>query len=109
MKNGLEIDRYGNKFWYINGLLHRDDGPAIDCYSGTKEWYQNGLLHRLDGPAGEYASGTKFWYQNGLIHRLDGPAVEYACGSKFWWINDKKIDCSTQEEFEKLLKLKAFW
>jgi len=33
--------------------------------SGTKHWYLNGELHREDGPACELADGTKFWYLDG--------------------------------------------
>ena len=42
----------------------------------SKEWYLNGLLHREDGPAVEYADGDKYWYLNDKRHREDGPAVE---------------------------------
>jgi len=35
MKNGLEIDEYGNKFWYKNGKWHREDGPAVELNNGT--------------------------------------------------------------------------
>jgi hypothetical protein len=34
-----------------------------DC--GTKEWYLNGKLHREDGPAAEGSGGTKEWWLNG--------------------------------------------
>lgn len=44
----------------------------IDVY-GTKQWYLNGKLHREDGPAIEYANGSKFWYLNARRHREDGP------------------------------------
>ena len=33
--------------------------------NGDKYWYLNGKLHREDGPAVEYANGSKFWYLNG--------------------------------------------
>jgi hypothetical protein len=33
--------------------------------NGTKYWYLNGELHREDGPATEYPDGTKYWYLNG--------------------------------------------
>jgi antitoxin component YwqK of YwqJK toxin-antitoxin module len=56
-----------------------------DC--GTKEWYLNGKLHREDGPAIEYVSGTKMWYLNGKLHREDGPAAEGSGGTKEWWLN----------------------
>jgi len=52
----------GNKEWYLNGKLHREDGPA-SIINGNKKWYLNGKLHREDGPAIEYANGDKSWYQ----------------------------------------------
>ena len=50
-------------------------------------------------------------YKNnkGQFHREDGPAIELYNGEKYWWINGEEIDCKTQEEFERLLKMKAFW
>ena len=86
MKNGLITDEFGNR-----------------------RWLQNGKLHRLDGPAVEDANGEKYWYQNGKCHRLDGPAVEYDNITKSWYYQGKKISCSSQQEFEKIIKLKAFW
>ena len=55
----------GNKYWYLNGELHREDGPACEFSDGSKEWYKNGARHREDGPAIECANGDKFWYLNG--------------------------------------------
>jgi hypothetical protein len=54
-------------------------------------WYLNGKLHREDGPAIEHADGRKCWYLNGLRHRVDGPAVESADGSKCWYLNDEMV------------------
>lgn len=79
----------GNKYWYLNGKLHRKDGPAIERVDGDKYWYINGKLHRDDGPAIEYADGTKHWYIDGKMQRIDGPAMEHTCGTKYWYINDK--------------------
>ena len=47
---------------------------------GTKEWYINGKLHREDGPAIEWANGDRYWYLNGKLHREDGTAIEYDDG-----------------------------
>jgi hypothetical protein len=66
----------------------------IDKY-GTKRWYLNGKLHREDGPAIEWITGTKYWCLNGKYHREDGPAVEYESGSKFWYLNDEKVHPET--------------
>ena len=64
--------------------------------NGTKEWFLNGNLHRKDGPAAEWANGAKFWFLNGKLHREDGPAAEWANGTKFWYIDDKQL---TEAEF----------
>jgi hypothetical protein len=106
--NRIEKDYYVT-YYYLNNKLHRIDGPAEIWVTGTKEWWQNGKLHRDDGPAVEYSNGIKAWYQNGLRHRLDGPAIELSDGYKEWWIEGKPIKCSSQEEFERYIKLKLFW
>jgi NTP pyrophosphatase (non-canonical NTP hydrolase) len=63
--------------------------------NGDKYWYLNDKLHREEGPAIESASGGKYWYLKGKLHREDGPAVEYADGSKSWWLDDEEV---TEEE-----------
>ena len=95
----VQVENNGNKAWYLNGKLHREDGPAYESADGHKEWYLNGKLHREDGPAYEYANGYKYWYLNGELHRVDGPAVEGASGFKQWYINDKEL---TELEFNAL-------
>jgi hypothetical protein len=79
----------GGKKWFLNGKLHREDGPALEKANGDKEWFLNGKRHREDGPAVEWADGTKVWCLNGIRHREDGPAVERANGDKVWWLNGK--------------------
>jgi len=32
----------GDKYWYLNGKLHRTDGPALELINGDKHWYLNG-------------------------------------------------------------------
>jgi hypothetical protein len=102
----LVIDEYGTKSWYNEKReYHREDGPAIEWADGTKCWYINGK-NKEDGPAVEFVSGEKNWLVNDLLHRKDGPAIEWANGDKEWWYNG---DCSSQEEFEKIIKLRMFW
>ena len=52
--------------WYINGKMHREDGPAIEYSDGYKAWFVNGKLHREDGPAIEDSNDDKAWYINGV-------------------------------------------
>jgi len=90
--------------------MSKDNQPVCETYSsGNKRWYLNDKLHREDGPAIEYFNGTKAWYFHDQRHRLDGPAIERVNGEKSWWYHGKWINCDSQEEFEKILKLKALW
>jgi hypothetical protein len=105
----------GSTFWYRNGELHREGGPAIECWSEDsafidpdedvyriddqgvkhrggfiKEWYLHGKLHNPYGPAIECASSTEY-YIDDKPHREDGPAIERADGTKEWWIDGVRM------------------
>ena len=81
----------------LNGVIHREDGPAIEYHNGDKLWYINGHLHREDGPAAEQY-GDKAWCLHGKIHRENGPAIERADGSKQYWVNDKPLGFITNDQ-----------
>jgi hypothetical protein len=34
----------GTRYWYLNGLRHRDDGPALIWESGTCSWYEHDIF-----------------------------------------------------------------
>ena len=65
-KSICKIGPRDSKFWYLNGILHREDGPAVEYADGSKYWVLNGKLHREDGPAIEYVNGDKEWYLNAI-------------------------------------------
>jgi hypothetical protein len=110
MINYNRIKKYEDRiYYYLNDKLHRIDGPAIENICGDKWWYQNNLLHRIDGPAVDHSDGHKAWFKNGRLHRLDGPAVEFIDGEKHWSYEGELVNCTSQEEFERYLKLKLFW
>ena len=63
----IKIDKDGNKFYFKDKqmtILHREDGPAVECANGTKYWLINNKFHREDGPAIEWFSGGRIWYLN---------------------------------------------
>lgn len=60
-----QLDADGTKKWYLNGVFHRDDGPAVEKSTGDRLWYRNGKFHRTDGPAIEGGDGYKGWLLNG--------------------------------------------
>ena len=84
-----KTDENGTKRWYLEGQLHRADGPAVERADGSKRWYFEDKLHRADGPAVEMANGYKAWYLEDKRHRADGPAVEWADGDKHWYVEGK--------------------
>ena len=100
-KNGRYLE-FGYFRYYINGKLHRKNGPAVEGVDGDKLWrdklwFKNGKLHREDGPAMESKkNGYKGWWINDKRHRIDGPAIEYDNGYKEWYLNDKRY---TEEEY----------
>ena len=62
----------------------------FDIYpDGTQCWYLNGDLHREDGPAKIFLDGSQFWYLNDKLHREDGPAVIYSNSTQFWFLNEE--------------------
>ena len=105
---GVVKDEYGDIFHYLNGLYHREDGPACEYADGSKHWYFNGKLHRTDGPAKELSYGRKEWWLNDNYHREDGPACEYANGDKGWYLNGKRYgsnDDYTNESWIRFIRL----
>ena len=68
------VDDDCDKYWYMNGERHRENGPAVEWANGSKFWYSNDKLHRENGPAIEWVDGDKSWYLNG----------EYYNESDYW-------------------------
>ena len=42
------INEWGTKFWFLNGKLHLEGGPAIEYPSGEKHWYLNGKKYSFE-------------------------------------------------------------
>ena len=55
-------------------------------------WYLNGLIHRIDGPAVTYKNGTglNLWYLHGKGIKNDDQQIET-------WIKTENIDLKTEE------------
>lgn len=109
-KNSLPICKTyscGSKWWYANGQVHREDGPAIEYPNGTKCWYKNGHLHRENGPAIKDAEGGEEWWVNGKRHRTNGPALIWQDMIKEWYENGVYIPYKGNYSFIKAVSLFA--
>jgi len=78
----------------------------IEEFRGAKYWRLNGLYHRENGPAVEYIDGHKLWYKNGKLHRDDGPAADWYYRSKEYWYDGKHLPhVNSNEELKRYIKL----
>ena len=67
--------------WYVNGVFHRDHGPARVDYNKANdiirtEWRRRGKLHRLDNPAIEWSNSRGIYMVDGKEFK-DGDTDEY--------------------------------
>jgi len=97
-KSTCEIDNDGAKRWYLNGELHREDGPAIEFADDGKQWCINGEYHRLNGPAYIGAYGYTEWWING--HDVTKEITQ--------WATENDIDLDNLTEVDKLM-IKLTW
>jgi hypothetical protein len=88
----------GHKEWWIHGLRHRENGPAIEHADGSTEYYYYGMKHRVNKPAIMIKDQSfnftlfthEYWFY-GKLHREKGPAVLKSDGSQEYWIHGKRI------------------
>jgi hypothetical protein len=78
-----------------------------DDYQNHSYWEihhqnDNGMLHREDGPAIIHSDGDEFWYKEGMLHREDGASF-IVRNKKTYYINNKRIKVYNDEEFKKFV------
>ena len=56
----------GDKEWYLNGKLHREDGPAMVWANGSKEWWLNGNIYTFD----EFLEETPLSHEEKIVLKL---------------------------------------
>ena len=68
-----DLDKYKNTSGDIvyckkdTKIWHNPYGPAVICKSGHKEYWVDGVRHRLDGPAIIHTDGTEYYVINSSI------------------------------------------
>jgi hypothetical protein len=93
MEPTLKTHKNGIQEWRLNGVYHREDGPAIIYPDGTQKWWLNGDLHREDGPAVIYPYGTQEWY-------LNGKEITNEVNS---WAKERNIDLNNMSDMDKMI------
>ena len=65
------VETLGKRYW-VDGELHREDGPAWIWPDGTFEWYKKGVLHNDFGPAVIDIDGTfEYWVDGNEVSLED--------------------------------------
>ena len=92
-------NNFGTVYYKVLGLLHREDGPAVEYTNGRQAWYFRGNMHRENGPAYiDVGINYSAWWVHGKRHREDGPAVEWSTSRiNSWYIQDRQM---TEEEHD---------
>lgn len=69
------------------------------------------MMYLIKGAPRTYDPIIEYWFQDdqGLTHCEDGPAFKWHGEEPEWYIHGRKLSCKTQEEFERVKKLKVFW
>jgi len=91
---------YGVIFFYEDSALYRikenrDNDLTIESYFKPGDLRKH---HRTTGPAVIYSRKVKMLYKG-----------KYYIGDKFYFYDGKKLDCNNDEQFNRLMKLKAFF
>jgi hypothetical protein len=97
MKYTVEVNEKGT-YWFKEGtkILHREDGPACEWANGDKFWYKNGKLHREDGFAFETIldfgsiGSCKYWKIKESTPEGYPLCMEEICPNKYY-INDTQV------------------
>jgi hypothetical protein len=70
-----------NELWVVEGLLHREGGPALIDYEGGQpqrdEWYQEGELHHTNGPALKLQTDQAFRHDSDWLLPTPGSLLEH--------------------------------
>ena len=55
----------GEQSFWLEGKLHRTDGPALITREGDQHWYLHGRRHNAEGPAIVKADGRCLFFVDG--------------------------------------------
>ena len=100
---------FGTKRYWKDGMVHRDDGPAVEYANGDLGFFQKGVCHRIGGPAFiSVSEGRQEWWHEGKLHRANGPAIVWDNGHQEWYFGGKKHR-TDGPAITKTNGLKEFW
>ena len=86
-----------------------DDWIEIKGFATSKEFHTY-RSSKLDLEKDVSSDSVYYYDKDCRLHNPFGPASHvYSTDTKEWFIHGYYINCNTQEEFERYMRLKAFW
>ena len=84
----VRVHSSGDRLWYLNGELHREDGPAVEYADGDKWWFLNGLLlteeeHKRRTSKTKELKPCPFC-ESDFVNDTSPPAQQGESGAYFW-------------------------
>lgn len=89
--DGLWYNETGSEYHFVEGKLHRVDGPAVVCkrtgsWDSVEYWHHGKLANMPDELPSYTSSRKKIWTHNGVPHRdNDLPAIQMQDGEERWY------------------------
>jgi len=88
LRNNINTGHWSIFYYNSRGQFHNLYGPAVNHKNRTKMWYMNGVYHRENQPALTSPLG-ELWYYEGRLHRLTGAAFIHIEMGNRYYIHDK--------------------
>lgn len=86
-------------------IYFNNGATKVTSFDGTETWYDsNHKIHKADGPA-----IVVLYYDFDRDPNSETYLERKIFIKNEWFWRGKKIDASNQEQFNKLVNLKAFW
>ena len=84
-------------FYSLNDMPENFTGLAYLTLGEGRFWFKNGKIHREDGPARIDDDGDTYWYKEEKNHRVNGPARIWTTKNiNYYFINGDYLE---EEEY----------
>ena len=99
LKNDINTGYWSIFYYDSDGKFHNLYGPAINHDNSIKMWYINGIRHRENKPALISPLG-ELWYYYGNLHRINGPASIHKNIGNIYYIHGINY---TKQKYNKIM------
>jgi hypothetical protein len=98
----MSIQEGKSQRWFDEqGLLHRENGPAVEYADGGGEWWIHGHRQTKNGQSTIVTPcGTQIWVIDDQLHRDQEPAIIGVANRQEWWVHGHRSRENNQPAIE---------